>query len=212
LFTAKSSETITQRVFNEDEDSEDDEENDPDYDSDVLSDSEESDSDSDNYENEDEEEEGEESAEDDEGNVWENDEAYVNFLNALLSDDVILEDDDEEYKPDDAKEEDETLDADEIYHEGTGRLAKHELIELVDGCLQTIAGEAPVVPAGVETTGNIALTEGGNATRSPGSTHNPAVEPVSPNRLHHQKHSARCSSPTPPGLLTMNGDRDLRCP
>jgi hypothetical protein len=168
LFTAKSSETITQRVFNEDEDSEDDEENDPDYDSDVLSDSEESDSDSDNYENEDEEEEGEESAEDDEGNVWENDEAYVNFLNALLSDDVILEDDDEEYKPDDAKEEDETLDADEIYHEGTGRLAKHELIELVDGCLQTIAGEAPVVPAGVETTGNIALTEGGNATRSPG--------------------------------------------
>jgi hypothetical protein len=78
LFTAKSSETITQRVFNEDEDSEDDEENDPDYDSDVLSDSEESDSDSDNYENEDEEEEGEESAEDDEGNVWENDEAYVN--------------------------------------------------------------------------------------------------------------------------------------
>jgi hypothetical protein len=119
----------------------DNEEEEPDYDSDILTDSDE-DADSDD---DDDDEAGNDDGEEGEKDGWEFDETYVNFLNSVLFDEELLDDDDddaEDYKPDDLKE-DEELDDDEIYHEGTGRLGKHELMELMDGCLQTIAGEAP---------------------------------------------------------------------
>lgn len=120
-----------------------DAEEEPQYDSDILTDSDEDEIDGDSDdESSSDEEDNEESSE-----GWEFDETYINFLNSVLFDEELVDDeDDAEYKPEDGKDEEE-LDDDEIYHEGTGRLGKHELMELVDGCLQTIAGEAPAIAA-----------------------------------------------------------------
>jgi hypothetical protein len=92
---------------------------------------------------------GSESSDDDDGMV-EEDETYVKFVRSVFFDDYsgcsnTDEDDEEDYEPD--NHDDEDSDNDEEEDKDLIRVQNRELRELVDGCWQTIVGEAPAVAA-----------------------------------------------------------------
>jgi hypothetical protein len=83
-------------------------------------------------------------------NADRDDEEYANFLNSVFCDDddgakstfsLTDDDDEEEYRPQFMDSNDEDDDDDEGDDDGLIKVARKELVDLVDGCWQTIAGE-----------------------------------------------------------------------
>ena len=126
--------------------------------------------------------EGSDSSSDDDGMIEEDEETYVKFVRSVFCDDYsgcsnTDEDDEEDYEPDNKDDDcdDDDDDRDLI------RVQNRELRELVDGCWQTIVGEAPniaSIPTKEEYEDEEPVCTAGKATSAaPGLSEHPSTPP-----------------------------------